>query len=112
MGHPGVAVFLLQPSDGLILAICPRFDKPGDQILRHHDDRLKTVLDNCDAPATAADLIPHLFKRKLDAHGVSFAMGECLAHIRHFELKGRLKRITGDDGIHRFVRSDRGPARS
>ncbi len=95
-------VFVLPSHNLPFYGLGPRID----QILDHHDDRLQTVLDHCDTPMTAAELIPHLFKRKLDAHGVSFAMGECLAHIRHLELKGRLRRITGDDGIHRFVRID------
>ena len=95
-------VFVLPSHDLPFYGLGPRID----QLERHHDARLQDVLDNSETPMTAAELIPHLFKRKLDAHGVSFAMGECLAHIRYLELKGRLRRITGDDGIHRFIRID------
>ena len=79
-----------------------------DGLLRHHEARLKTVLAACAEPISAADLIPYLFKRKLDAHGLSFAMGESLAHAQYLAHRGRLARVTGADGIFRFVRKERG----
>jgi hypothetical protein len=33
------------------------------------------------APQSAADVLPVLFKRKLDLHQTTFAMGEAIAHL-------------------------------
>lgn len=100
------------PADTLVL---PSHDLPFvglsarlDGLLRHHEARLETVLAACAEPISAAELIPHLFKRKLDAHGLSFAMGESLAHAHYLLHRGRLERIEGADGIYRFVRKQKG----
>ena len=43
-----------------------------------------------------------MFKRKLDLHQTTFAMGEAIAHLHLLWLKGRLKRHASADGIYRF----------
>jgi len=43
-----------------------------------------------------------MFKRQLDAHQLSFAIGEALAHLHYLWYNGNLVRVTGDDGIVRF----------
>jgi hypothetical protein len=45
-----------------------------------------------------------MFTRTLDAHQLSFAMGEALAHLHRLWYAGELQRITGTDNILRFVR--------
>ena len=55
-----------------------------------------------DSPKTAAELLPVLFKRKLDLHQTTFAMGEAIAHLNHLWLGGRLQRQAGADGVWRF----------
>ena len=50
----------------------------------------------------AAELVPVLFRRELDVHQLSFAMGEALAHLNFLEAEGRAARLVGADGIHRF----------
>lgn len=73
-----------------------------DQISAHHDARLDALLASCDAPRCAAELLTVLFKRELDDHQLMFAMGECLSHLRHLEVKGRLTRLTDAGGIERY----------
>jgi glyoxylase-like metal-dependent hydrolase (beta-lactamase superfamily II) len=69
----------------------------------HHQDRLAEVLEACRAqPQSAADLLPVLFRRPLDIHQTTFAMGESVAHVNHLWLQGRLKRRRHDDGVWRF----------
>ncbi|PXW18383.1 MBL fold metallo-hydrolase [Paraburkholderia caballeronis] len=74
------------------------------QLRAHHDARLAEVLDACaSAPRCASDIVPIMFKRQLDIHQMTFAMGEALAHLHLLWLDGKLKRATGDDGVIRFA---------
>lgn len=68
----------------------------------HHADRLAEVLQACAEPCSASDIVPVLFKRKLDLHQLTFAMGEALAHLHALYFDGKLTRRTGADGIIRF----------
>jgi len=43
-----------------------------------------------------------MFRRPLDAHQLSFALGEALAHLHKLWNDGMLKRVTGADGVFRF----------
>ena len=97
------------PADTLVL---PSHGRPFrgmhtriDQLHAHHDERLADVVAACTAqPQTAASLLPVLFKRKLDLHQTTFAMGESIAHLNALWLAGRLARRLDDDGTYRFVR--------
>lgn len=68
----------------------------------HHAERLQDVLSACSKPLSAFDLLPVLFKRKLDMHQLSFAMGEAIAHLHALYFEGKLVRTIGKDGIYRF----------
>ena len=43
-----------------------------------------------------------MFKRALDIHQLTFAMGEALAHLNLLWLAGELERLEGADGVVRF----------
>ena len=43
-----------------------------------------------------------LFKRELDLHQMTFAMGETVAHLHVLWHQGRLVREIGSDGVVRF----------
>ena len=73
------------------------------QLHDHHSDRLAEVMEACTArPCSAADMLPVLFKRALDLHQTTFAMGESIAHLHLLWFEGRLQRMLDDDGIYRF----------
>lgn len=73
------------------------------QLQAHHDDRLADVLQALrEAPGSAADMLPVLFRRPLDAHQTTFAMAEALAHLHLLWHDGRLARERGADGVWRF----------
>ena len=73
------------------------------QLHDHHRDRLAEVMEACAArPSSAADMLPVLFKRPLDLHQTTFAMGESIAHLHMLWFDGRLQRTLGDDGVYRF----------
>ena len=100
--------YLALPADTLVL---PSHGKPFtglheriDQLQEHHDERLAEVVAACRAaPTHAAGLLPVLFKRKLDLHQTTFAMGEAIAHLHALWLKGDLRRELGADGVYRFT---------
>jgi glyoxylase-like metal-dependent hydrolase (beta-lactamase superfamily II) len=95
------------PADTLVL---PSHGRPFrglhtrvDQLEAHHAQHFGEVLQACaEAPQHAAGLLPLLFRRPLDLHQTTFAMGESVAHLHALWLAGQLVRRLGDDGIHRF----------
>jgi glyoxylase-like metal-dependent hydrolase (beta-lactamase superfamily II) len=94
------------PDDTLVL---PAHGKPFRglhtriaQLRAHHVARLEEVRAACMEPRSAVDIVPLMFKRQLDAHQLSFAIGEALAHLHYLWYNGILTRVTGDDGIVRF----------
>ena len=95
------------PADTLVL---PSHGRPFrglhtrvDQLTQHHDDRFADVLAACaEAPQSAADLLMVLFKRKLDLHQTTFAMGESIAHLHALWLGGKLVRRVDAQGVYRF----------
>jgi glyoxylase-like metal-dependent hydrolase (beta-lactamase superfamily II) len=96
------------PADTLIL---PSHGKPFKglheriaQQQAHHADRLAEVLEACATPQSTTDILPVMFKRTLDLHQTTFAMGEALAHLHALYFEGKLSREICADGIIRFVR--------
>lgn len=96
------------PADTLVL---PSHGRPfrglhariGQQ-REHHEARLQEVVQACtDQPCSAADIVPIMFRRKLDLHQLTFAMGEALAHLHLLWHAGRLTRRWDDDGVYRFI---------
>jgi glyoxylase-like metal-dependent hydrolase (beta-lactamase superfamily II) len=95
------------PADTLVL---PSHGKPFrglhvriEQLRAHHTARLDEVRTACVQPCSALDIVPIMFKRRMDAHQLSFAIGEALAHLHYLWHDGSLTRVTGADGVFRFV---------
>lgn len=74
------------------------------QLTAHHMERLAETLEACDTPKTAADIIPVMFRRELDAHQTVFALGETLAHLHYLRDEGKLEAKLGADNVVRFSR--------
>ena len=72
------------------------------ELATHHAARLAETLDAIVEPRSAAEVVPRLFRRELDAHQLSFALGEALAHLHRLEADGRAIRIVDGHGVHRF----------
>jgi glyoxylase-like metal-dependent hydrolase (beta-lactamase superfamily II) len=95
------------PEDTLVL---PSHGKPFRgahervrQLEAHHERHFDEVVAACRAkPCSAADLLPVLFRRHLDLHQTTFAMGEAVAHLHALVGMGRLQGRLDDDGIRRF----------
>ncbi len=97
--HSLPAETLVLPSHGLPFT---GLHRRLDQLSHHHDERLDVVIRACAEPRCAADLIPILFDRTLEAREISFAMGEILAHVNYLKNQGRLDATEGDDGVWRY----------
>ena len=76
-----------------------------EQFVEHHDVRLERTAAACAVPRTGAEIIPVLFRRELDLHQISFAIGEALSHLHYLVGLGRLKRESDAQGIYRFVQA-------
>lgn len=94
------------PADTLVL---PSHGKPFrglhtriKQLFDHHEARLREVLEACTTPQSAADIVPIMFRRPLDAHQLSFALGEALAHLHKLWFDGVLRRVVCSDEVIRF----------
>jgi len=75
-----------------------------DQLREHHDERFAEVIAACTArPHSAAEIVPIMFKRELDLHQLTFAMGEAIAHLHGLWFAGKLRRELGADGVFRFA---------
>jgi glyoxylase-like metal-dependent hydrolase (beta-lactamase superfamily II) len=99
--------FASLPEDTLVL---PSHGKPFRglhervrQLHDHHRDRLAEVMAACASEAkSAAEVLPVLFKRELDLHQTTFAMGESVAHLHALWFEGRLVRTRDAQGTWRF----------
>jgi glyoxylase-like metal-dependent hydrolase (beta-lactamase superfamily II) len=75
-----------------------------EQLTDHHHHRYADLLRACaERPGSAADMVPVLFKRQLDLHQMTFAMGEAIAHLHALAEDGRMRRVPGTDGVMRFI---------
>ena len=99
--------YLPLPADTLIL---PSHGKPFKgmhtriaQLQQHHAERLEEVRVACATPQSACDIVPTMFRRPLDSHQLTFAIGEALAHLHKLWFDGVVVRQLGDDGVMRFV---------
>lgn len=94
------------PTDVLVL---PSHGRPFrglhtriEQLREHHRARLAEVMQTAIKPVSAVDIVPVMFRRPLDAHQLSFALGEALAHLHKLWFDGLVRRIICEDGIIRF----------
>ncbi|HEU4775702.1 MAG TPA: MBL fold metallo-hydrolase [Telluria sp.] len=101
-----LAKFADVPADTLVL---PSHGRPFrglhtriQQLRDHHTARLAEVLQAATQPVSAVDIVPVMFRRPLDTHQLTFALGEALAHLHKLWYDGILRRETGADGVIRF----------
>ncbi|MBU6271854.1 MAG: MBL fold metallo-hydrolase [Betaproteobacteria bacterium] len=74
------------------------------QLRAHHAERLEAMMAACRRePHSAAQAVPAMFGRAFDAHQLTFALGETLAHLHSLWYAGRLRREVDADGVVRFA---------
>jgi glyoxylase-like metal-dependent hydrolase (beta-lactamase superfamily II) len=74
-----------------------------EQLEEHHRQRFEELHEACARPLSAFDAIPTLFQRELDTQQLFFALGESMAHMHYLWYQGALRRLTGADGVIRYV---------
>lgn len=68
------------------------------ELILHHQERCDLILAACARrPHSAADLVPLLFQRELDAHQMWFAVTETLAHANRLIRRSELAVIDQSD---------------
>lgn len=73
------------------------------QLVQHHEERLIDVLEACkQKPSSAHDMLSVIFRRPLDFHQTTFAMGESVAHLHALWYAGKMKRFQDAQGVWRF----------
>jgi glyoxylase-like metal-dependent hydrolase (beta-lactamase superfamily II) len=73
------------------------------QLIDHHDkrlDELRAALT--DKPLSALQAMSVLFSRQLDAHQITFAIGEALAHLHYLWYGQQAERYLDKDQVYRF----------
>ncbi len=74
-----------------------------DQLHQHHQERLDELLEACKTKSyNALEAILVLFKRELDFHQTTFALGESVAHLHYLWHAGALNRTLDQAGNIRF----------
>ncbi len=72
------------------------------ELAHHHAGRCALIAEAArQAPRTAAELLPVLFRREMDAHQTGFAFGEVLAHVNYMRRRGELVQVRDTDGTLR-----------
>ncbi len=56
-----------------------------------------------EAPKSAVDVLPVLFKRPLGDSQIFFAMGEAIAHLHYLHAGGQVVRTTDAQGVARYA---------
>jgi glyoxylase-like metal-dependent hydrolase (beta-lactamase superfamily II) len=68
-----------------------------DALIAHHAERCAMIADACvTEPRSAAEIIPVLFRREMDAHQTGFAFGEVVAHVNYMVARGEV--LAHEDG--------------
>ncbi|WP_281300344.1 MULTISPECIES: MBL fold metallo-hydrolase [unclassified Iodidimonas] len=103
----GLARLRALPDDTLVL---PSHNEPFyglrarlDALIHKHVSRLNGVVALCEKPATAIDIFPALFRRRVRGMEFSMAAGEAVAHL-HFLLALGVVSRTVEEGVARFQR--------
>lgn len=75
-------------------------------LLQHHEDHMVALEKACVEPQTAVELLPVLFKCKLDANQIGMALGECVAHLNLLLARQRITRTLDDNGVYQYQTID------
>ncbi|MFQ5346654.1 MAG: MBL fold metallo-hydrolase [Rhodothalassiaceae bacterium] len=101
----GLARMRALPDDILVL---PSHNAPFlglhrrlDALIGKHLERLEAVAEMCRTAATAVDVFPALFRRRVAGLEFALATGEALAHLHYLESLGIVERQE-KDGVARF----------
>jgi glyoxylase-like metal-dependent hydrolase (beta-lactamase superfamily II) len=73
-----------------------------DDLLRHHEEQLDAIVVACAEPRTAADLLPVMFRRRLQGMHLFLGLAEALAHLEYLAQAARVERREDAHGVVRY----------
>lgn len=104
--------FMELPSDVLVL---PGHGVPfhglhvrTQELLQHHDDRLRFLMSHLIEPRSASSCTRYLFSRAVAEGQSRLALAETLAHLNHLVYDGKVERSFNAQGQLSFVQSNTG----
>lgn len=93
------------PAETLVLPAhnLPFYGAPArlTELIEHHEDRMLILEEHCVEAQNAVDLLPHLFKRKLEGPSMFMGLGECIAHLHCLMERNRIERRL-EEGQYRY----------
>ena len=75
-----------------------------DELIQGHETRLDAIEALCGQPVTAVEILPQLFRRKLEGFDFNLGLGECLAHLHYLMEQGRVAAAEDAAGVCWFHR--------
>ncbi|MCB1661862.1 MAG: MBL fold metallo-hydrolase [Pseudomonadales bacterium] len=72
-------------------------------IIDHHEEICLSLERACRKPKSGNDLLPVMFKRKLNKFEWALAIGECGAHLNYLSQNERLIRHVSDEGYYLYA---------
>ena len=70
-----------------------------DQFIEHHGERLDDTLEACRSASAARQIADRIFTVPDDPHGLFFAVGETLSHLRYLERQAKVTVETDTHGV-------------
>ncbi|MEK9678509.1 MAG: MBL fold metallo-hydrolase [Rhodospirillaceae bacterium] len=70
-----------------------------DQFIAHHGERLDDALEACRETSSARQIADRIFTIPDDPHGLFFAVGETLSHLRYLERQAKVTVETDARGV-------------
>ena len=76
------------------------------QLMTHHENHFLALEKACKSPQRIIDILPVLFKLKLEKSVLHLAVGECLAHLNFLIGSGRMICIQDQQGVNQYQTKD------
>jgi glyoxylase-like metal-dependent hydrolase (beta-lactamase superfamily II) len=78
------------------------------QLVDNHHSALNRLLGFLDAPRTAVECFPALYKRRIEGGLYGLALVEAMGHLNHLYRLGQITRTRRDDGAYLWQRRQNG----
>ena len=95
------------PEDVLVL---PAHNEPFigakkrlQDLIDGHEEGMAKLLDLCRDPKHAVEVFPALFRSRITAGNYLMATGESLAHLNCLIARGKMRRDSDANGVHRYT---------
>ncbi|MCI2282082.1 MBL fold metallo-hydrolase [Colwellia sp. MSW7] len=77
-----------------------------NKLIEEMEKNINNLYDFCQQPRTVTDVLPILFKGKLNDSNLMFAYGEALASLNYLCAQGKVEVIQGTNNIHFYQKNN------